>query len=522
METRTQGQKKSSRKKIDLSRINQNLEEIFAVTLDAVLVIKDQEFVECNEATVRMLKAKDRDQVLNTHPSELSPEFQPCGKESFVKANEMIAIAFERGFNRFEWIHRRFDGEDFPVEVSLVGIESDVDGKLLFTLWRDLTAEKRANRELVHHSKLASIGQLAAGVGHEINNPLAILNGNLERLKKKIAEYQGAPEKLEKEISNIQEASERIRRIVDGLRVYSRADNDRVDVVSLNEALEQTMNLVSEIYKNEGIDLKVVDTPIQFCVRGQLGNLQQVIMNLLSNAKDAVENSTIKEIQVTLTEADNGRVRLTIKDSGVGIPLEIQDKILNPFFTTKEVGRGTGLGLSFVSEHVSEMGGSLSVKSVPGQGSEFTVELPLDRGCQGEDCRKFPRFKNSPSHYQISGKALVIDDESQIREILSEYLEELGLEVFEAKNGEDALRMIQEQEFHFIFSDFHMPGLNGDRLFAEAKPYLSELTKLILVTGGVSLPELREEDSQLTVYEVIKKPFTKESVVQAIKSCTQN
>ena len=118
MESNTRGSENPSSKKLDLSRINQNLGKVFAVTEDAVLLIRDHDFVECNEATVRMLNAKDRQQVLNTHPSALSPKFQPCGKASFVKANEMMAQAFEKGFHRFEWIHRRFFP---PIEMVVFG-----------------------------------------------------------------------------------------------------------------------------------------------------------------------------------------------------------------------------------------------------------------------------------------------------------------------------------------------------------------------------------------------------------------
>jgi two-component system, NtrC family, sensor kinase len=248
---------------------------------------------------------------------------------------------------------------------------SDIETK---KLEKDLEDQKRISQ---HQAKLASLGQLAAGVGHEINNPLAIIKGFLHALDGELSTHQPAESKAFYLLKKIEHATDRIVNIVKGLKSFSRADQSELEYFSLNESLSITLQLISDIYKKEGINFKLEDqTTDSLIIFGNKGRMEQVFLNLINNAKDAMEDSQNKHIQLILKQ-DSGKAFFSITDSGKGIPDEIKDKIFDPFFTTKDVNKGTGIGLSIVASIIKDMDGEIKFESKLGHGTTFTIEIPM-------------------------------------------------------------------------------------------------------------------------------------------------
>jgi two-component system NtrC family sensor kinase len=232
--------------------------------------------------------------------------------------------------------------------------------------------------QLVHASKLASLGELAAGIAHEINNPLAIIaatTGVVRDMFNPEFNVQWTPERIDEELSNIDSAVFKARRITQTLLKFSRKDPPRLVPSNVNKILEHVVAGLKE-HEFELSDIELVrdydpDLPDIMLDPDQIG---QVFLNLINNAGDAIEGTGT----ITLTtHRDDGFVRVTVSDNGAGMTSEIMEKIFTPFFTTKEVGKGTGLGLSVSSSIVEAMGGRIEVQSVQGAGSSFTVVLPL-------------------------------------------------------------------------------------------------------------------------------------------------
>ena len=250
-------------------------------------------------------------------------------------------------------------------------VKSDIETK---QLEKNLEDQKRISQ---HQAKLASLGQLAAGVGHEINNPLAIIKGFLHALDGELTAHQPADSKSFYLLKKIEHATDRIVNIVKGLKSFSRADQSELEYFSFHETLSITLQLVSDIYQKEGFNFKLEDhTSEPLIVFGNKGRMEQVFLNLINNAKDAMEDSQDKNIQLILKE-DSGKAFFSIRDSGKGIPDEIKDKIFDPFFTTKEVNKGTGIGLSIVASIIKDMDGEIKFESKLGHGTTFIVELPI-------------------------------------------------------------------------------------------------------------------------------------------------
>jgi C4-dicarboxylate-specific signal transduction histidine kinase len=290
-------------------------------------------------------------------------------------------------------INKSVSDVDRELEKALVEAEEQKSktkqsNKALLNLMEDLQEEKEKLAEshkmqielqaiASQSAKLASVGVLAAGVGHEINNPLAIATGYMARVKKDLVENNRGSKKILDYIEKVEIANERVRKIVDGLRTFSRSDTDHLEAISLQEAVDQTVNLISEIYEKDGISIIREDSGLDLLTKGNLGKLQQIILNLIDNAKDATEGRESRKIYLSLKKNSKDTLIFSVRDNGEGISDEIRDKILDPFFTTKGVGNGTGMGLGIVVKLLHELKGELVIDSEVEVGSTFSVILPL-------------------------------------------------------------------------------------------------------------------------------------------------
>lgn len=284
------------------------------------------------------------------------------------------------GAFRGEICNRRKNGELYWVE-SIIYPLFQSTGKIsgYTSVQIDTTEKKSQQIKANHNEKLASIGELAAGIGHEVNNPLTIASCNVLLLKKNFLQQPVPPSAdLMKKMELIETAHYRIKKIVDGLRVYSRIDHETVGDVSMLSSVSTTVDLVKGVYKTLGITVtQELPENQDFIVSANHGKLQQVLMNLITNARDATETCPERIIQVKLTKNSNNEVAMSVKDNGVGIPTHLRQKILEPFFTTKPVNQGTGIGLGIVNEFVKQFGGRLEIESELNHGSLFTVYLPI-------------------------------------------------------------------------------------------------------------------------------------------------
>lgn len=245
----------------------------------------------------------------------------------------------------------------------------------------DITQEVEAKYIIKSHeakiatsSRLSSLGEMAGGVAHEINNPLAIIHGIAESLKKRMATNNASPELILQGLTKIEETSQRIVNIIKGLRTFSRnAEKDPLVPVSLKDIVQDTLNLISEKFRLSSIELRI-DVPDDCYVLGRTAQLGQVVINLMSNSFDAVEGLKEKWISLKISEVKN-MVKIQMMDSGRGISDEVQEKMMQPFFTTKELGKGTGLGLSIVRGIIEDHHGKFWYENKSSH-TCFIIELP--------------------------------------------------------------------------------------------------------------------------------------------------
>ena len=264
---------------------------------------------------------------------------------------------------------RRKDGSRFPIDLS-VGEGAAEDRKFFTAVIRDITDRKELQTKLAQAERLAAVGELAAGVAHEVNNPINTVI-NCAQLIRDGDDPTGNS-------GIIVEEGERIADIVRDLLQFARDDRDRAQPTSMPEIVQRTLRLVSENWKRHGIQLEV-DVPNElpdFLARSQ--QIQQVLLNLLINAKQALVATSSSDRRVRLQAAVvNDGIQVRVADNGPGIPPDLRDRVFEPFITTKRASGGTGLGLSISKSIVEGYGGTLTLASEPGSGAEFTLWLPL-------------------------------------------------------------------------------------------------------------------------------------------------
>lgn len=278
-----------------------------------------------------------------------------------------------------EICNRHKNGALYWMDTFIVPVP-DVEGKISqFIVFRfDVTARKETEKTLLETSKMASLGVMAAGVAHEINNPLAIIKGKAEILLRTLATSDLDRERLKSELVKIQTTADRIAKVIKGLRAFARAgEKDPYVTTEVKTIVEETLALCRERMNRHGVKLKVVEMD-HGKISCREGQVVLVLINLLNNSMDAIQNLPEKWIRLEV-RPDMDKVRFMVIDSGKGIPSEIAGQIMAPFFTTKEVGLGTGLGLSISQSIIREHGGRLWLDNLANN-TTFIFELPLVKG----------------------------------------------------------------------------------------------------------------------------------------------
>lgn len=374
------------------------------------------------------------------------------------------------------------------------------NGRLRDEQARSYESVQKMQRQLIQTEKLSSLGQLAAGIAHEINNPLTSVMGFAELLQRRIKD-DGAVEFLGKIVTN----AERIKRILLDLKDFYVPAKNRMANMDINRIIENAIPIARVHPEATGVTIqKHLTTPLPevFCDENQI---LQVLINLFINAFQAMPEGG----RVTVSSSqDGGFLVLQLADTGCGIPAEHLGRIFDPFFTTKSDWKGTGLGLSVCYTIVDNHGGTIEVDSTVGKGTTFTVRLPLSES----------RTETPSSEVEGAGRRgriLVVDDETDCRTLLRTVLTDLGFEVDEAQSGAVALERIRAGEaYRLVFLDYKMPDLNGAETYRRIHAIEPDL-RVIVLTGSIG--QSARMIVELGAQGFITKPFKVEEIERQLR-----
>ena len=383
----------------------------------------------------------------------------------------------------------------------------------------DIT-DLRETEELLHHSqKMDAVGRLAGGIAHDFNNLLTAINGYADLA---MAMENGDPN-LPDFISEIRKAGERAATLTRQLLAYSRKQMVQPKLIELNAVVADMDRILRRVI-GEDIDLRNDLAPGLPPVKIDPGQMEQVIMNLVVNARDAMPAGGILSVRtygerldgvdsLTRLEAPPGSyVVLIVRDSGIGMDEQVQSRIFEPFFTTKEVGKGTGLGLASVYGVIKQNGGGIKLTSKPGEGTEFRIYLPAAPAAEADPIGGGPSSTSRPSPRKAT--ILLCEDEESVRRLLARTLATQGYEVLEARHGEEALSLASRSEaFNLLVTDVNMPRMNGFELSKTLKASHPDLG-VLYITGYSGLPiqdQIRHSGDR-----ILNKPFAPAELLSVV------
>jgi PAS domain S-box-containing protein len=459
-------------------------------TGDMILITRvDGGFEHANEAFLRAT-GYTRREAESLAPAEL------LGASSVELRREIAATVQRTGAWRGTLMRRRKDGSTFPTACTVAALRSAAGAVTHYVgVERDISDELRLRDQLVHSERLSAIGELVAGVAHEINNPLQTIVGCVELM---LDERAGAMNK--RDLDTVRREAARAGQIVRNLLSFVRRGSPDRIATDLTQIVRTTVDLREYHLRLGGIAVDAHYGAAPLPVLANREEIQQVVLNLLLNAEHAITSTSQPGTITVRTGAEGGWHFVEIADSGPGVKDEHRGRIFEPFFTTKEVGEGTGLGLSISHGIVSSHGGSLELLDSE-RGARFRLSLP---GHVEDEPRADTVEQWSP--VDPIRRALVVDDEATIRRLLVRLLERRGFEVHEADTGDHALELVETHRFAVVLCDVRMPGVDGTELHRQIAARDTQAARhFIFMTGDAGAVE---RTAQRSGAAVLPKPFT--------------
>lgn len=397
----------------------------------------------------------------------------------------------------------------------------DESGRILgaVLVLRDVGEKRRLQASAMFSDRMASVGLLAAGVGHEINNPLTAVMGNVElaaRALRELAVGQNLPaecRELGRWLHDAGEASERIRRAVLDLSVFARADGGKREVVDVERVMESTLRLIAPRVRCRARLASRYES--ELFVEATEAQLGQVFLNVVTNAVDAIPEGRQEEneIRISTFRDGMGHAIIEVADTGTGIDGDVQAQLFRPFFSTKPIGAGAGLGLALSRRVLANLGGRIDLQSRLGEGTKVRISLPAVPGVMERRSVPSPRVAQDARRDRV----LVIDDDAQVGSSVARILS-LEHDVVTTTRAREALaRLVAGEPYDLVLCDVMMPEMTGMEFFAaltESVP--TAAARVVFMTGGVFTPDARAFLDAVPNWR-LRKPFTAEDLLELVR-----
>jgi len=440
----------------------------------------------------------------------------PEDRERFLRS------LFANGYVKdMEACLKRSDGGRLAVHVSaslLRDAEDVITGYM--GIIHDMTEHKKLEQQLLHAQKMESIGLLAGGIAHDFNNLLTAISGYGETIRENISEHD---QLLRSSVEQVMRAAERARELTHNLLAVSRKQIINPKPLLINDLITGMNNLITRII-GEDIELTTTLSDRRLTVMADRGQLEQVIINLAANARDAMPNGGRLRIEAGYAVLRNNTKRavgfdargphalISVTDTGSGMDDKTRQKIFEPFFTTKEVGKGTGLGLSISYGIIRQHNGVITVKSEPGNGSAVTIHLPLIRIDVEDEPPKVEVFSTSGTE-----TVLIAEDEEIVRHFLRDTMKRAGYSVITAADGDEALVRFRQnsEQISLVISDVVMPKKNGREIYEEIRR-LRPCVKFVFISGYTADVIIQKGIFDAGV-DFITKPFMKNDILRRVR-----
>jgi PAS domain S-box-containing protein len=474
------------------------------------------EIIYLNESGYKLLNLSQNNDV-NEHNF-----FEENVKDRIAIVQLKEILEKESLVNNFELQLNTFNDQKLDVLLTINFLYDYRQERIGFLfLFKDVTEIKKIQNQLLQTQKLESVGSMASGIAHDFNNILAAIIPNAELIK--MTSKEGTENYTRAEI--IENSALRASEIAQRLLAFTRYHEHEKTSVNLNEIIKESIDL----FENAMPDSIEIDLNLQedlFNITADATQIQQVVMNLLLNAKDAMPDGGTIGIRTMKHQIDHNfqqgtlnpgqYIKLIVEDNGQGIPIEILPKIFDPFFTTKDVGKGSGLGLSMVYGIIKKHDGETFVHSIENEGTKFEILLPADE-------KGFEKVSEEISiqHVPEGLGVLVVDDEPYVRDILTDILKFLGCNVIKAESGRQAIEIFssEKDKIDYAVVDMRMPKMDGPAAISELRKINPDVK--IITTSGFDDRSVEFEKKE-NIVGFLPKPYSLKSVSKSFKQLVLN
>ncbi len=483
-------------------------------TLIAICTMKEGRYLEANNAFINISGYK-REEIIGRTYYDLGIWADPdvCTKTLGLIQDEGAIYNQELGF-------RTKTGEILTVLLSAEMIE--IEGKpCILSVAQDITERKKLQGQLLHAQKMESIGTLAGGVAHDFNNLLTAIISFANLISVKLPDN----DPLKHYVEQIQIVSDTASNLAKDLLTFSRKQEINPSLLDINKSITILEKMLLRII-GEDIELKIVLEDVNLIAMADSSQLQQILMNLVINARDAMSGRGVLTISAKDSIIDNDFIKdhgygksgayvlISVSDTGAGMDEKTKEKIFEPFFTTKQVNEGTGLGLSIVYGIVKQHDGYIDIESEPGKGTTFKIYLPMMKEVK-EVSNEINPLVNIP--IEGSETILIAEDDVMTRNALTDFFKDFGYIPISANDGEDAVNkfMKNRDNIQFVVSDVIMPKKNGKELYKEIKKIRPDMNFLFM--SGYSKDIIHQKDILEEGMEIISKPVKPDDILRKIR-----
>ncbi len=515
-----------SKRAAEVLRVNgERLRAIFEGSYDAIMLLTENGFFDCNQRALDMFGFERREDLIKTHPSEVSPAFQPDGETSLESSRRHIQTAFQNGSDHFEWVHRRTGGEDFPAEVLLSSFDF-IDGRVLQATVRDITGRKKTE-EALHKAKEEAEranrakSEFLANMSHEIRTPMNAIIGFSELLKGRMTD-----DKSREYLLGILTGGKNLLGLIEDILDLSKIEAGKMEIhwesTDPHVFCEEMAQIFAVRTAEKGIEFLIEVSPeLPRALMLDEVRMRQILLNLIGNAIKFTENGYVKlRVHTIDLEADRSAMDLIveIEDTGIGIPESQQEMIFKAFQqqegqSTRRFG-GTGLGLTITQRLVEMMGGSITLRSEQGKGSLFSVKFPGIKvaAIEPESMENIQEFEN----IRFDGAViLLVEDIEANRRVITGLLEPYDVVLLTAADGREAVEIARRTPPDLILMDIQMPVMDG----YEATEILRNDATLSSIPVVAFTASSSERDAQRikTLFDgYLRKPVTKNHLLQEL------
>ena len=472
--------------------------------------------VDVNRASVSMFEAKDKKELLS--------RFQELLKEETLKSFESVVVGLWNGKREFDFetVMWTLSGHRLNVMIQIrIPPKGAPNNNTLMSIV-NLTGQRELEEQLRQSQKMEAVGRLAGGVAHDFNNLLTVMLNYGQMLQEELK----PTDSMRKQVDAIVECSERASALTQQLLAFSRKQVITPKVLNLNDILTKLHKMLERLLGENVLLINKVSPEVSMLIKADANQVEQIVMNLAINACDAMGSGgklilETSEVEVDAlhsrdhSELEPGHyVMLVVSDTGCGMPLDVQKRIFEPFYTTKGVGQGTGLGLSTVYGNMKQNQGTITVYSEEGHGTTFKLYFPKINKDENIEASA-----SSNEHETTGGSEtiLLVEDEERVRTVARTLLAKYGYKVLEACNGGEALLICEQEKgrIDIMLTDVIMPNMNGKQLAERLKTikpdmkvvFMSGYTDNVITENGV----LAEGES------FIQKPFTSNSLLKLLR-----